>query len=90
MTRRTWSSGVDLTLLLEVALVLLFLGLFIAFYLVPAEEGTVALPWWRTPLLVGLFFGVLALEARRRKRKAKSGLSNALGEPVSPPREGAG
>lgn len=73
MERQRWNSGADLSLLLEVALGLLLLGLFIAFYLVPAEEGTAGWPWWRTPILVGLFFGVLALEARRRKRKEQSG-----------------
>lgn len=73
MERQRWSSGANLDLIVEVALILLLLGLFIAFYLVPAEGGTIGGPWWRTPLLVGLFFGVLALEARRRKRKAQGG-----------------
>lgn len=90
MERQRWSSGVDLSLLLEVALVLLLFGLFIAFYLVPAEEGTVGRPWWGTPLLVALFFGVLGLDARRRKRRAKSGLSNALSEVAPAPPEDAG
>lgn len=80
MERPRWTAGTDLLLLLEVALVLLLLGLFVAFYLVPAEEGTVGRPWWRTPVVVGLFFLVLGLERRRRKRRARSGLSNALAD----------
>ena len=80
MERQRWTAGLDLLLLLEVALVLLLLGLFIAFYLVPAEEGTLGRPWWRTPVVVGLFFLVLGMEHRRRKRRAKSGLSNALAD----------
>ena len=80
MERQRWTAGADLLLLLEAALVLLLLGLFIAFYLVPAEEGTVGRPWWRTPVVVGLFFVLLGLESWRRKRRAKSGLSNALAD----------
>lgn len=73
-------SGTDRVLLLEAVLALLFFALFIMLYFVPAGGGTFRPRWWAWPVLAGLFFGILALDQWRRKRRAKSGLSNALPE----------
>ena len=81
-------SGVDRILLLEAALALLLFALFMALYFVPAGEATFQPAWWAWPVLAGLFFGILLLDQWRRKRRAKSGLSNALPEgEVTPPEE---
>ena len=73
-------SGADRVLLLEAVLTLLFFALFVMLYFVPAGGSTFRPRWWAWPVLVGLFFGILSLEQWRRKRRAKSGLSNALPE----------
>jgi peptidoglycan/LPS O-acetylase OafA/YrhL len=65
-------SGTDRLLLLEAGLVLLLFALFVILYFVPVGEGSFAPQWWTWPLLVGLFFGILALEHRRRKQREQS------------------
>lgn len=80
MTTTRARSGTDRVLLLEAVLVLVLLALFLILYFVPAGEGTFEPAWWAWPLLAALFFGILGLEQWRRKRRAKSGLSNALPE----------
>jgi hypothetical protein len=63
-------STTDPILLVEAGLALLLFGLFIALYLVPAEDGVAGTRWWAAPLLAALFFGILGLEGWRRKRRA--------------------
>ncbi|MBW3628832.1 MAG: hypothetical protein KY464_05995 [Gemmatimonadetes bacterium] len=78
MNQTSPRGAADHVLLLEAVLVLLFFALFIMLYFVPAGGNTFRPEWWAWPVLVGLFFGILALDQWRRKRRAKSGLSNAL------------
>jgi peptidoglycan/LPS O-acetylase OafA/YrhL len=73
-------SGSDPILILEALLALVLFGLFMMLYFLPAGGATFEPEWWAWPVLVGLFFGILALDRWRRKRRAKSGLSNALPE----------
>ena len=73
-------GGTDRILLLEAGLALLLFALFVMLYLVPAGNATFEPKWWAWPVLAGLFFGILLLDQRRRKGRAKSGLSNALPE----------
>jgi hypothetical protein len=68
----------DALLLLEAGLVLLFIGLFLVLYFVPAGAGAFLPQWWAWPLLAGLFFGILLLERERRKRREGSRMSAAL------------
>ena len=78
----------DRILLLEALLALILFALFMVLYFVPAGEATFEPAWWAWPVLAGLFFGILVLDQWRRKRRAKSGLSNALPEgEVGPPEE---
>jgi peptidoglycan/LPS O-acetylase OafA/YrhL len=81
-------GGADRILLLEALLALILFALFLLLYFVPAGEATFEPAWWAWPVLAGLFFGILLLDQWRRKRRAKSGLSNALPEgEVAPPEE---
>jgi hypothetical protein len=68
----------DPILLIEAALVLVFLGLFLALYFVPAGEGSLLPQWWAWPILAGIFFGILLLERWRRKRRDSASMSAAL------------
>jgi hypothetical protein len=68
----------DTLLLLEAGLVLLFIGLFLVLYFVPAGAGTLLPQWWAWPVLAGLFFGILLLERARRKRRESARMSSAL------------
>ena len=88
MTPNPARGGADRILLLEALLALLLFALFMLLYFVPAGEATFEPAWWAWPVLAGLFFGILLLDQWRRKRRAKSGLSNALPEgEVTPPEE---
>ena len=73
-------SGTDPILLLEAVLALLLFALFVMLYFVPAGTARFQPAWWAWPVLAGLFFGILLLDQWRRKRRGKSGLSNALPE----------
>ena len=78
----------DRILLLEAVLALLLIALFLGLYFVPAGKPTFEPEWWAWPVLAGLFFGILLLDQWRRKRRPKTGLSNALPErEVLPPEE---
>lgn len=68
----------DRILLLEVALGLLLLGLFVVLYLIPAESSFAERRWWSGPLLAAFFFGVLLLDAWRRKRRNRDALREVL------------
>lgn len=72
------ATRADPVLLLEVGLVLLLLGLFIALYWVPSSDETFVADWWVFPLLGALFFGILLLEGWRRRRGNRSALREAL------------
>ena len=88
MTQNHPRGSTDRILLLEALLALVLIALFMALYFVPAGQATFEPRWWAWPLLAGLFFGILLLDQWRRKRRAKSGLSNALPEAeVTPPEE---
>ena len=78
----------DRILVLEALLALLLVALFLGLYFVPAGEPMFEPEWWAWPVLGGLFFGILLLDQWRRKRRARSGLSNALPDAeVTPPEE---
>ena len=78
----------DRILLLEALLALVLVALFMVLYFVPASDPPFEPEWWAWPVLGGLFFGILLLDQWRRKRRGKSGLSNALPErEVTPPEE---
>jgi hypothetical protein len=68
----------DRVLLLEVVLALLLFGLFIGLYFVPAGGTTFRPQWWAWPVMAALFFGILLLDRWRRKRRRRTGLSNAI------------
>lgn len=68
----------DRTLLVEVVLGLVLLALFVILYLIPAESAFAVRRWWSAPVLVGLFFVILALDARRRKQRNRTALREAL------------
>ena len=71
-------GGADRILLLEAVLALLLFALFVMLYVVPAGDATLEPRWWAWPVLAVLFFGILLLDQWRRKRRAGSGLSNAV------------
>jgi peptidoglycan/LPS O-acetylase OafA/YrhL len=88
MTQNRPRSGADRILLLEALLTLVLVALFMVLYFVPASDPTFEPEWWAWPVLAGLFFGILALDRWRRKRRGRMGLSNALPEQeVAPPEE---
>jgi type VI protein secretion system component VasK len=74
------ATRADPVLLLEVGLVLLLLGLFIALYWVPSGDASFVADWWVFPLLGGLFFGILLLEGWRRWRGNRAALRDVLRE----------
>jgi hypothetical protein len=74
----TTSRSFDPLLLAEVVLVLVLIGLGLAFYLRPAATYLPAARWWQWMLLGVLFFGVLALDGYRRKRGSRRALRDTL------------
>lgn len=73
-------------LVLEVGLILVLIGLGIVLYWRPAAEGMLAPRWWHWVLLAGIFFSVVGLETRRRKRRAHEALHEAIRDEAGEPR----
>ena len=88
MAHRGRSGAADAILLLEIALALLLLGLFLALYWVPSSEPGFVPPLWVWPLLVVLFFGILLLEYRRRRRTVRTRMEEALRDASAPDEDG--
>lgn len=60
--------GTDPLLLVEAALALLLFALFVFLFLVPAARPPFDPEWWTWPLVGTVFFGLLGVDALRRKR----------------------
>lgn len=64
-------SRTDPIVVLEAALVVLLLAVFILLYVVPTETRLEGVPWWSPVVLVGLFLTVIGVDAVRRKRRGR-------------------
>jgi membrane protein implicated in regulation of membrane protease activity len=60
--------GTDPLLLVEAALVLILFALFVFLFLLPAGRPPFVPRWWTWLLVGSAFFGVVGLDAWRRKR----------------------
>ena len=60
----------DPVLLVEVALALILIALFVFLYVIPTETRLSGVRWWAPLALGGLLFSLLALDARRRRRRS--------------------
>lgn len=80
MADQSTRPPLDRVLLVEVLLVLVLIALALAFYIVPAADGFFLPEWWVTVLLGALFFGTLAVDRWRRKRRGRQGLREVLDE----------
>lgn len=76
--RRT--SSTDPLLLLEAALVILLIALFLFLYVVPTRTRLSDIPWWSPVLLGGLLFGLLLFHAWRRKRSQRRDIKAMMEE----------
>lgn len=70
----------DRLLLLEVALGLVLFGLAVFLYWIPASREPFLPRWWSVPLLVGLFFALLAVDRMRRRTRSADALHEVVDE----------
>jgi uncharacterized integral membrane protein len=61
----------DPVLLVEAVLAVILIALFVFLYVIPTETRLSGMRWWAPLLLGGLLFSLLALDARRRKRRSR-------------------
>jgi protein-S-isoprenylcysteine O-methyltransferase Ste14 len=70
----------DPLLLLEAVLVVLLVVLFIVLYFIPIASDSFLPEWWAWIVLAILFFGVLALDSWRRRKRRREELHRAIRE----------
>jgi hypothetical protein len=70
----------DRWLLLEIGMVLAFLVLAIFLYWRPAAGRVWTPQWWHGLALVGLFFAIVGLHMRRRRRDSHRALKKVLSD----------
>ena len=71
---------VDRLLLLEILLVLVLLGLAIAWYWRPAAAGPLDPQWWQWLTLGLFFFGAVGLHTWRHRQRRYGGLHQTIRE----------
>jgi hypothetical protein len=69
--RRREKGVDDPVLLVEAGLALILIALFVFLYVIPTETRLSGVRWWAPLVLGGLLFSLLALDARRRKRRSR-------------------
>lgn len=74
------ATRTDPVLLLEVALGLTMIALFVWLFWIPASQGPFVPRWWAGWLLAGMFFGIVGLDAWRRRRRRSLELRETLEE----------
>lgn len=74
----------DWTLLLEIGLGLLLIGLSIVFFWRPAAMGLESSRWWHGVLLGALFFGIIGLHRWRRGRSSHAALRETIRDETAP------
>ena len=78
MTAARREPRADRLALIEAGMVLLLLVLFLFLYVVPTENRLYGVYWWSPLPLVALFFAVLLVDARRRKRRGRRHLEEMM------------
>lgn len=72
------TAGVDRLLVVEAVLALVFFGLAVAFFLIPAATPGSFPGWWVGFMLAVLFFAIVLLETFRRHVRGRTELRRVL------------